>query len=133
MSRTAPKQKPHRSEQSVGTPPEFIAAVRRRFGPISADLAADHNNAVHARYYTATDDALSEPWHDMGGLLWLNPPYANIAPWAKRCAEERKQGARIALLVPASVGSEWFAEHVEGHAYVFALRTRLTFVGHNTP
>lgn len=39
------------------------------------------------------------------------------------------QGASIALLVPASVGSYWFSNHVYPHALVLAFRPRLSFDG----
>jgi hypothetical protein len=37
--------------QDGSTPAEFIAAVERRFGPISFDLAAHRTNKKHARYF----------------------------------------------------------------------------------
>lgn len=37
--------------QDGSTPPEFIAAVERRFGPIGFDLAAHRLNKKHARYF----------------------------------------------------------------------------------
>ena len=40
------------------------------------------------------------------------------------------EGSRILLLVPASIGANWFAEHVHQRAYVLALQGRLTFDGH---
>ena len=85
------------------------------------------------------DSLLGAWWALPPGLLWLNPPYANIAKWTEKCARWRavEAGAaseqRIALLVPASVGSNWFAEHVDGKALVIFLRPRLTFVGHVDP
>jgi DNA (cytosine-5)-methyltransferase 1 len=123
------------SKQTYGTPADFIAAVERRFGKIGFDLAADASNAKASRYYTEQDNALTahNPWHDvaLGRLCWLNPPFADIAPWAEKCAEESKRGARIAFLVPASVGSRWFATHVFGKARVHFLLSRLCFDGKN--
>ena len=37
------------------------------------------------------------------------------------------------MLVPASVGSCWFADHVFGKALVLPLRPRLVFVGETHP
>ena len=143
---SAPKQKPGRSKQDVQTPRDLLDAVERRFGRIVVDLAATRDNAVveNGCYYGkgslfgGTEDSLQVPWaryapglpHE---LQWLNPPYANIWPWAAKCAEEGEMGARIAMLVPASIGSNWFAEHVHDKALVLAISPRVTFVGHTSP
>lgn len=139
-----PVQKPGRSVQEVGTPPSLLAAVVRRFGAIGVDLAASASNAV-CREWLGPDhpdehrrDALDLRaqwnWARIPGLRWLNPPFGDIAPWAEKCAEQSAIGpCRVALLVPASVGSNWFAGHVDGKALVLFLRPRLTFVGHDQP
>ena len=46
---SVPIQKPGRSRQDYGTPPEFLAAVVARFGPLAFDLAASRDNAVVAK------------------------------------------------------------------------------------
>ncbi|MCL2777747.1 MAG: phage N-6-adenine-methyltransferase [Polyangiaceae bacterium] len=124
----------HRSEQDVETPPELIAAVERRFGPIETDLAATKENKKGPFFVTPEEDSLSLDWDKVVShhIAWLNPPYGNIAPWARKCAEYQGEG-RIALLVPASVGSEWYARYVDGRALVLSLRPRVKFVGHKQP
>lgn len=132
-----PAQRPGRSKQDYSTPPEFIAAVEKQWGKLELDLAAREDNAKAQYYLTPEDDSLSCAWHqDYGSVvrMWLNPPYADIGPWAAKCAETRLvPGGRIFFLVPASIGSNWFAEHVHGRALVLALSPRLTFEGCTTP
>lgn len=121
------------SEQDVQTPRELLSPIEDRFGSIQFDLAASGPN-VCPRFYTPNDDALTCSWSDnVRGLAWLNPPYSNIAPWAEKCATEMRKGARILLLVPASVGANWFVEHVAPNAHVIELVGRVTFVGHKQP
>jgi phage N-6-adenine-methyltransferase len=137
----APAQKPGRSRQDYGTPMPFLDAVEQRFGTIAWDLAATDENRVSVDYFgpgsREGENALVEPWHTIApaanGLLWLNPPFADLAPWAAKCAAEQAKGARIVMLAPAAVGSVWYAQHVEPNAYVFAVRPRLTFVGETAP
>lgn len=117
------------SEQSVGTPRAFLDAVEKRFGIITLDLAADETNRVCDPWISKETNSLSVPWLSTG-LMWLNPPYSKIEPWAKKCA--RRKG-KIALLVPASVGTNWFAYYVDTRARVLFLRPRMTFVGHKDP
>lgn len=129
------------SNQNVETPLDFLRAVEDRFGAIGFDLAAnEENNAVmrlghvdgqRARsYYLGPGSLLAEnaflrPWHGLGELAWLNPPFADISPWAMRCALSRHEfKQRIALLIPASVCTSYFISHVAPHAYVFELTPR---------
>ena len=69
-------------------------------------------------------------WPARRSLCFLNPPFGNITPWAKKCAEASVSGARILPLVPASVGANWFNEYLRPHAYVLELAPRVKFVGH---
>lgn len=125
------------SRQDYGTPPAFIDAVERRFGCLTVDLAATSENAVAKKFITEARDSLSQMWAgSYAGNMWLNPPFANIAPWAAKCAAESLHldpHTRILLLVPASVGANWFADHVHGKALVLGLQGRLTFVGETQP
>jgi len=119
------------SRQDYATPDDFMAAVRLRFGPLAFDLAADATNFKAEKYFTIEQDSLRQEWSTIPGTLWLNPPFAHIEPWAKKCACESVMGARILFLVPASVGSVWFARWVHRRAFVLALSPRLTFDGEN--
>lgn len=138
---TMPKQKPGRSEQVVCTPPEFLQAVRKRLHieDFDWDLAADEaNSVVHTigawkRHYNENDDSLVQSWQQGRGWNWCNPPYADIEPWVRKAWIEADKGAQTAMLVPASVGSNWWRDHVSTRAYINHLNGRLTFVGHKSP
>lgn len=131
MSR--PAQRPGRSRQDYGTPSAFLQAVERRFGRIAHDLAARADNAVVADYYSPQVNSLVQHWAALTGVLWLNPPFGDVGPWAAKCARSKGAGRRILLLTPAAIGTEWFAADVYGHARVYALRPRLTFAGARDP
>lgn len=126
---SGPTVKRHKSKQDHETPQEFVDAVETRFGHITWDLAAQAKNTKHPNYFDKKANSLAQEWHNIGGLLWLNPEYGTIEPWAKKCKEEADLGARITMLVPASIGTNWFAEHVYGHALVLGIRPRIIFVG----
>lgn len=127
-----PPQKRGSSRQDYATPENFIRAVEARFGKLDLDLAAHENNHVTPRYYGPGglhSDSLYVEW-PLQGNLWLNPPYSGITPWAKKCAHSAARPdnqAYIFFLVPASVGSNWFADYVHDKAYVLALQGRLHF------
>ena len=131
-----PAQRPHRSEQLVETPADFLEAVTDRFGHLEFDLACSEENKKAEHGFNFPDiNALTTTWSACStNLCWLNPPYEDIESWVKKCSVESTAftSGRILLLVPASVGSEWFRKYVHGHAYVLALSPRLKFVGHTS-
>ncbi len=134
------------TKQDYGTPPEFLAAVARRFGPIDVDLAARADNAVAANFITPERDSLTVDWtapniytapsgHIIlaGGerstkVAWLNPPFANIRPWAAKAAACRYLPRWTLMLVPASMGSGWWRDHVLGQCQADGV-PRMKFVG----
>lgn len=121
---------PQQGQQSYRTPPDFLAAVLRRLGweSFECDMACTTDDAVAplGLYLNAGLDALAVDWQDMGGMrCWLNPPFGLCKAFAAKCAAS---SASIAVLMPASVGSAWFAEYVDGRADVIFLRPRITFL-----
>ena len=120
------------SKQDFATPADFRAAVVKRFGMPALDLAADTENHFGPSWFNIKDgdDSFKENWHNWAGLMWLNPPFGDIEPWAKKCFEESILGAHILLLTPASVGSVWFSRYVHDTATsVYFLSPRLCFDG----
>lgn len=122
-----------KSRQDYSTPKDFMRAVINRFGLLSFDLAADSSNKKHPNFFSPKDDSLKQKWHEIRGLLWLNPPFDPIQPWVEKCAHEASLGAKILLLAPASVGSNWFRDFVYNKSLVLVLNGRLTFVGETDP
>jgi phage N-6-adenine-methyltransferase len=126
-----PLQKPGRSKQDYGTPKDFLAAVARRFGYIRTDLAASAENAVADTHFDVQQNSLVQDWSVLKGVSWCNPPFADIGPWAEKCATVRDRRGWTLLLTPAAVGSEWVAEHVLGKSLMLLLAPRLCFDGKN--
>jgi len=63
------------------------------------DLAAVKENAK-APFFR---NSLRVDWHKLDGWLWLNPPFAGIRQWIEKAAREARLGAKIVVLVPATV------------------------------
>jgi phage N-6-adenine-methyltransferase len=134
MARKAPRQGVDLNGGTYSTPRTFIQAVEREFGALVFDLAANDENHVAAMYYTLAEDSLSQAWSWItGGFCWLNPPYDDIGKWAKKAYSESLLGTKVLMLVPASVGTNWFRDFVYGKAEVRFLNGRLTFAGHKAP
>jgi phage N-6-adenine-methyltransferase len=131
-----PRQKPGRSKQDYGTPPEFLEAVKGRLEIpfFDCDLAASPENAVAGRYYTKAENSLLHPWTCGRGWNWLNPPFTNIGAWVNKAnISSTLFGARTAMLVPAAVGANWWRDFVHERASVLFINGRLTFVGCSDP
>lgn len=90
------------------TPLEVFTALDLEFG-FYLDAAADHQNALCARYLTEADDALSAEWESYGAI-WCNPPYSAITPWVEKAAEQcRAQHQLVVMLLPADTSTGWFS------------------------
>jgi phage N-6-adenine-methyltransferase len=127
-----PAQKPGSSRQDYETPAEFIAAVEARWGKLDIDLAAREDNKKAPACITPEDDSLAMDWCALACFhLWLNPPFARIGPWAKKCAELdiRLSRGTLNFLTPASVCANWFTDYVLEEARVYLLQPRPSFDG----
>lgn len=121
--------------QIVGSPDDFMAALRQRFGPISLDLAANKHNTVARRFYgrgSMNPDAFAvKRWPTLrASWAYCNPPFGDITRWVARIMRESARGCRTLLLVPAAVGADWFNTFIRPYAYVLELTPRLKFKGH---
>jgi len=138
------------SKQDYQTPRNFIEAVERRFGKISFDLAASAHNTQHDRYFAAPGDndllaegydSLAQDWLELattvpeGSIMWLNPPFKRITPWARKCFEFQEAIKKtdlivdIGFLVPASVGANWYRDYLFEKTCTKFLNGRICFDG----
>jgi len=143
MGATAPRDRT-KTRQDIRTPQIFRHAVEKRFGGITIDLAAADGDEIIplVKHFTPEEDSLKQDWLDAirAGVAWLNPPFGNIADFAAKCAawtisarEAGRVGSVICMLVPASVDARWWEESVRTWAIVYALASRVTFVGETQP
>jgi hypothetical protein len=82
------------------TPPWLFKAAGLVFDmDVCAPVDAAFRTCPAREYLTVVEDGLTADWR---GIVWMNPPYSNPAPWVRRWAEH---DAGLAL-VPAS-NSHW--------------------------
>lgn len=129
------KQRRGKSKQDFGTPKDFLKAVEAQFGKLGIDLAAHEDNKVTELFLSPEQDSLSCDWRanimvacHPGQVAWLNPPFADLAPWAKKCSECSQLPRWTLMLCPASMGSKWWVDNVLGKCMAFGI-PRLQFVG----
>jgi len=133
-----------KGDQERSTPFDFVQQVCDRW-PIAFDLAAKKKNAKHLAFFDKKDDSLKQDWSELykkleynskGHVqyLWLNPPFKNVTPWMRKCADDSHiNGVRIVTLTLASRGTTWYHEEVKPFALSLILRRRLTFIGEKQP
>jgi len=126
---TGPTIRRGKSSGDIWTPWEFIRAVEKKFGPLAVDFAASGPVSAKAPVWlTPKQDAFTYNWANLLacagdglGLGWLNCEYGDIAPWAKKCAMEAERGWKGFLLVPGSIGANWYWNFVEPFADVWSV------------
>ncbi len=120
------------SRQDYKTPKTLMTSIYQRFGipGFTLDAAASPENTQAECFYSETDNGLILPWMSW---TWCNPPFGDIAPWVRKADAEQKRGASSVILVPASVGSNWWKNWVHDKAHVVFLNGRITFVGATDP
>lgn len=111
------------------TPPYIVALAKELFGLSRFDIdgAASAENRVASKWL---GDAFSDS-PDVGSVVWLNPPWANLHRWCYRALEwARDRKCTVVLLLPASTDTRWFDliwNDLYTHSIVF-LSPRVPFV-----
>lgn len=101
-----------RKSDEWATPGDRFAEWDAEYGPFTLDAAANSENALCDRYFTAEDDGLSQPWT---GTVWCNPPYSQIAKWLEKGYTEAERGATVVMLVPARTDTRaWHSWAMKG-------------------
>lgn len=126
-----PAHNRHASRQDYETPPDFLSAVVKRFGPLAIDLAAASRAVAKAPVFLSpAQDSLTVDWLRLSpfGNRWLNSPFDPLSPWAMKCSAYAIRGgtAPILALSPLTITA---LRHANGRADVKLLDGRITFVG----
>jgi phage N-6-adenine-methyltransferase len=96
--------------------------ITRSLGKFDLDPASSDKVAIQvaSEFYTIKEDGLQKPWH---GRVWLNPPFSDIRPWAKRMIHHNNG----IMLCFARTEAAWFHELVRHCGRVFLVRRRVQF------
>jgi phage N-6-adenine-methyltransferase len=111
------------------TPAEYIEAARKVLGAIDLDPATHPiaQRTIRAtRYYTKSDDGLTQPWT---GRVWCNPPYTKLAEFADKLVDEYTQGRMTAgiFLTHNYTDTGWFHTAAAPCAAICFTRGRIKF------
>ena len=117
------------------TPREFFGACERLCVEATGrgfdiDAAADADNTKASRFFSESDDGLSQQWT---GNVWCNPPYGEQAGrWVRKAFEETdgfEDQRYVAVLIPARTGTRWFHDWAAKAAEIRFVKGRIRFEG----
>ena len=110
-----------------GTPQEFYDKLDWRFGPFNLDPCADADNAKCTKFFTESQDGLSQSWE--GFTSFVNPPYGRgIEKWIKKAYEEsRKEDTKVVMLIPARTDTKYWHQYVMKADEIHFVKGRLKF------
>lgn len=81
------------------TPQDFFDELDKEFH-FTLDPCALPETAKCKAFFTPDDDGLKQSWG--GQVVFCNPPYGReVGKWVKKCYDESRNGAIVALLIPA--------------------------------
>lgn len=106
-----------------GTPWPLFRDLDNEFR-FTLDVCASEENRKVARFIPPELDGLRQPWHLLGDVCWMNPPYSEIAPWMGKAADEALCGATVVALIPNATETLWFGTNVWGRAAELRFLTR---------
>lgn len=100
------------------TPPEVLESLREEFGELYDPCPA---------HWDGSWDGLAIDW-PMDRACFVNPPYSQIASWAKKCREEADKDRFVILLIPSRTDTRYFHDFIYGSAEIRFFKGRLKFV-----
>jgi site-specific DNA-methyltransferase (adenine-specific) len=107
------------------TPQHLFDSLNKEFG-FTLDPCATSETAKCAKYYTESEDGLTQDW--TGEVVYCNPPYGRKQDaWIRKCCEHGAQGGVAVMLLPARTDTARFHDFILGKAEIRFLRGRLKF------
>lgn len=112
------------------TPAWLWALIETAWGPIAYDPCSNPTAPGHPDSSDGiAEDGLAVDWYTRaaGGLVYVNPPYSNVGPWATKFRRMCRLDAPCLLLVKLDPTTAWWAEAMADAPGFFAFRKRLKY------
>ena len=79
-------------------------------------------------YWTEETDGLSNDWGEIGGHVFVNPPYSQVIDWVNKAIEQADQGRYVWLLLNQGNANYWPDVIHPRMDFKVSLRSRISFV-----
>lgn len=109
------------------TPQALFNKINEIFS-FTLDAAASDSNHKTEKYLSEKDNALFQPWAELGNIIWLNPPYdGHMRVWIEKSQQEAEKGATVVCLIAARLDTKWFKIVWDYARYVVLFYDRIQF------
>ncbi len=109
------------------TPISLFNLLNERFN-FTLDPCSTIENHLCPKYYTKENNGLDQSWFNE--IVFVNPPYSQIALWAEKCSKEYLVNkTKIVLLIPARTDTKYFHSFILPYASIVFIKGRLKFSG----
>jgi len=106
------KATPVKGNNNWSTPQWFFDYFNKQYG-FQVDLAANEDNTKCPNWIDETNNSLDQNWSELRTWCWLNPPYGrDLKYWIEKAYYEMNKGAKICMLIPASVGTIYWEKYI---------------------
>lgn len=123
--------KKSKSIQNWRTPRWLFDYADDTWGAFELDAAASDDNALCARYNTATTSAAdSLSTYATANSIWCNPPFAHVGKFVRELSNPAYR--RVVMLVPANYTSGWYLD-TRRHWSAYLLAPRINYVMPDKP
>lgn len=122
------------NKQNWETPKNLFEQLNKEHKFDLDGMASDENKKC-INYFTEEDDFLKQDLSNFKSIF-VNPPYENKLQTKvlKKCYEEnKKNGTKIVLLIPARTDTKRWHDYIFGKAEVIFLKGRLKFESGGVP
>lgn len=105
--------------------PQALFNKLNEYYKFTLDPCATETSRKCWKYFSQEDDGLIQDWS--GEVVFVNPPYSNVAGWVEKCYNERNNGVTSVLLIPARTDTKWFHKYCMKADMIQFIKGRVKF------
>ena len=110
---------------STGTP-QFLYDRLNQVNQFTLDPCATDLNHKCPKYFTIEDNGLAQSWANE--VVFINPPYSDIAKWVEKAFNEAKRNDAICImLIPARTDTKYWHNFIMKANSITFIKGRLKF------
>ncbi len=107
------------------TPSSLFTKLDQAYN-FTLDPCANSTNAKCVKYYDEQANGLIQDW--TGEIVFVNPPYSDIASWVKKCHDEYVKNQVISvMLIPARTDTKYFHDYIMKADLIHFIKGRVKF------